>query len=64
MTENNRQYDERMIRVEDKIDLVINNHIYHLNSKVEKVDKKVDKIIWLIITTLIGIVFLLVKVVR
>lgn len=42
-------FDERIDRVESSIDEIKTNHIAHL-------DKKFDKIIWLIITTLVAIV--------
>lgn len=42
-------FDERINRVEKSIDELANNHIAHLNAKF-------DKIIWLIITTLVALV--------
>jgi len=60
MAKNNKNQDyrigieSRLRTVEVKIDEIILNHIPHLQNKI-------DKIQWLLITNLIGLIFLLLQ---
>ena len=46
--------ESRVVRLETKVDDIINNHLAHL-------DQKVNWIIGLIVTTLISVIFFLLK---
>ena len=57
---------ERITAVEVKLDDALNNHLPHLDAKIDKVDSKVDKVQdkldrgqWFVLTTLVGVVLTL-----
>lgn len=61
ITEKNGQQDSRLVRLETltenlvvKVDKIMDNHLPHL-------DKKVDRILWFILTSSIAIIGLLLK---
>jgi hypothetical protein len=57
MTENGEykiSIEQRITRLETQLEEVIENHLPHIESKV-------DRITWLLVTTLVGIVLLLLK---
>ena len=47
---------ERLAKLETMVGDIMNNHLAHIDKKIERVQKKQDKITWLIITTLITII--------
>lgn len=48
--------DKRFDGFEKSIDDLKNNHFNHLEKQVEKVETKMDRNMWLLITTLVGLV--------
>lgn len=48
--------EHRLTKVEGKVDTIIDNHLPHILTKVDKVNSKVDKLLWIVITTLIAVI--------
>ena len=48
--------DERSGHIFKKIDEIMKNHLPHLNKKINRMHEKIDKMQWLVITTLIAVI--------
>lgn len=48
--------NERMATLEEKVKQIMENHLPHLSLSIEKVDGKVDRVFWLMLTTLGAII--------
>lgn len=46
---------ERIVRLETTVAEIKDNHLVHLQSAVDKVSDKLDRLDWLLITTLVGV---------
>ena len=49
------EVEARLTKVETLLNELINNHIVHLNNRVDKLANKLDKGLWLILTVLLGV---------
>lgn len=60
MPTKNGQYrvtiEHRITRLETDVSEIKDNHLPHLQKGIEKNNDKIDKLLWLAITTLIGVV--------
>ena len=57
MVNNKRQLEieNRLTRLEESVSEIKTNHLSHLAQDIEKLHSKIDKGIWLALTTAIGI---------
>ena len=52
----NSTVKERVVSLEVKVDTILENHLPHLDAKVDLVITKIDRFGYLLITTLVGFV--------
>lgn len=60
MPTKNGQYkitvEHRITRLETDVSEIKDNHLPHLQKGIDKNNDKIDKLLWLAVTTLIGVV--------
>ena len=47
---------ERLVRLEEQVREIRENHLTHIDEKIDKLTDKVDQGAWLAITVLVGVV--------
>ena len=47
---------ERLVRLEEQVREIRENHLTHIDEKIDKLTDKVDRGTWLAITVLVGVV--------
>jgi hypothetical protein len=58
----NLEIESRLTKLETSLDEVKNNHLAHMARDIKDIAGKIDKIQWFFITSLVGILMLLIRV--